>query len=548
MDKDISTKEEKPVSTSAAVAELRAKSKDAAAQQLQKDITPPASRRTSTSTFPRRMPPREMSSSIASNLASARGIRYVSATTRALSPGITAADASGIMGPPPPRRRANQTPQAKGSPKPSWLPPIENDAAIARITSKNEAARRNSRDESGSTFGRSARDHAREQQATIAEEGFAKFYSAFESLKSKLSAPLAFAGLPLISEEDSSSPTAAPSSPAPASASRFGGQRRATTTGEPDLTKYFSKAAIKASLTTSQAAVNDSFYVVPTSGGTVSYAQMVGYDDQARENYGREEAGDDNEGDEDFVDAREHPVTPKAGRSFGASFGRRSAEDTPIKVGISRKGSVAGCGKTVEELTIENESLKRTLDAAAVALEREKKTLRKFQMESQAGTMAVSNMLHESGILTRSGNNSMHSSVLAAARGASGWTEQPVTGGVDVEVLRKEIQDLRAEVGREKRARRKLESDQQKDKVEREKERAETAKELENLRVQIESFRGDAVKYRQLEKSAREKAEKRRKEGRSDRGGPKEGGSDGRGGSGDGNGGKANDAARFVVG
>lgn len=389
----------------------------------------------------------------------------------------------------------------------------------------------------------STRDHAREQQTTMAEEGFAKFYSAFENLKSRLSAPLAFAGLPLISEESDGSGTT-PSSPAPAATSRFPGAKRATTNNEPDLTKYFSKAAIKASLTTSQAAVNDSFYVVPTSGGTVSYAQMVGYEEAAKN---RGEEAEDDDGDEDFVDAREHPVIPKRG-SFATSFGRRTGEMVDAKVGLSRKGSAVGSANLVEELGQKNKFLEEAVVEMRQALEKEKQKLRTYQSQSQAGMMAVQNMLHESGV--RSAGNSIHQSIHQSIMAAKpgGWMEQPTTGGaggVDIDVLRKEIQDLRAEVGREKRARRKLESDAQKSKIEAEKERGETAKEIESLRQQIENFRGEAMKYRQLEKSAREKAEKRRKEGRS---GGKDGGSGGKGGSADDNGTKASDAARFVSG
>ena len=405
----------------------------------------------------------------------------------------------------------------------------------------------------------SASAHARDAQATLAEEGFAKFYSAFESLKSKLSAPLAFAGLPLISEdpEDSTS-SQPPASPALASTWRAGTRRPSATPAEPDLTRYFSKAAIKASLTTSQAAVNDSFYVVPTSGGSISYAQMVGYTpgndrDSPPSAADGEGVDEDMEEEEDFVDAREYPLTPKGQSFWGAG--------TP-KTQLPRKSSLAGAGngKSTEELLLENSHLKATLDAAATALEKEKMKLRKYQMESQAGTMAVHNLLAESGVLPRSGASSIQNSIhgamgSATAIGASvfgalaGVREQST--GVDIEVLRKEIEGLRADYGREKRLRRKLESDAQKSKLEADRERNEAGKEMERIRKEMEAFRGDALNYRQLEKSAREKAERRRREGRS--------GKDGKGGSERGSEGgkrdddndkgtKAADGARFVSG
>ena len=555
-DTEVTTKDEKPVSTSAAVAELRSKQNAPVPPQ---DKTSSAGRRAPAGTFPRRMPPREMSSSIASNLASARGIRSAP-QAHVLSPSLSAADAQGAMGPPP-RRRPGQPPSSPSQgQRPSWLPPTpnpgerENDAAVR---ASGSGRRNDSRGSSGTdnTLADSSREHARDQQATLAEEGFAKFYSAFESLKSKLSAPLAFAGLPLISEEDTSA-SEMPQSPAPASGGKFAGQakRPSATPVEPNLTKYFSRAAIKASLTTSQAAVNDSFYVVPTSGGSISYAAMVGYTpghnvDSPPSAADGEEQEEDEDGEEDFVDAREHPPTPK-GQSF-------RGVGTP-KASLSRKGSIAGAttgGKTAEELALENNHLKKTLDAAAHALEAEKLKLRKYQMESQAGTMAVHNLLAESGVLPRSGGSSIHNSIHSAMGtgpggiGASvfgalaGVREQ--SGGVDVEVLRKEIEGLRADYGKEKRLRRKLESDAQKERVEREKERNEAVREVEWVRKEMEAFRGDALKYRQLEKSAREKAERRRKEARSDRSGGKR---EDEGKGGDDMGSKAADGARFVSG
>lgn len=561
---EVTTKDEKPITTSAAVAELRASKIENAPPKPHE--TTSAGRRALVGTFPRRMPPREMSSSIASNLASARGIRSAP-QAHALSPSLTATEAQGAMGPPP-RRRPQQSlgpksPQQAGAP--SWLPPTpnpgegENDAAVraARGSRGSRDSRRASRDDT--TLAGSARDHARDAQTTMAEEGFAKFYSAFESLKSKLSAPLAFAGLPLISEEEPASSETA-QSPAPAGSSRSGGAGKRGSTGgnaEPELTKYFSKAAIKASLTTSQAAVNDSFYVVPTSGGSISYAAMVGYtpgnDTDSPPSVG--EGIDDEEGEDDFVDAREHPLTPK-GQSFRAG-------GTP-KTSLSRKASTAGAAgeKTAEELALENSHLKKTLDAAAHALEAEKLKLRKYQAESQAGTMAVHNLLAESGVLQRSGASSNHNSIHGAIGGATnigasvfgalaGVREQST--GVDVEVLRKEIEGLRADYGREKRLRRKLESDAQNERVERDKDRAEVVKELERIRKEMEGYKVDAAKYRQLERSAREKAERRRREVRSreerdcERG---SGDKDGKGGrkEGDDMGSKAADGARFVSG
>ena len=220
------------------------------------------------------------------------------------------------------------------------------------------------------------------------------------------------------------------------------------------------------------------------------------------------------------------------------------------KVGLSRKSSAAGSqANQVEELTEKNRFLENAVVEMRDALAKEKHKLRVYQGQSQAGTLAIQNML-ESGVLPRSTGSSIHQSIHASMMQAKpgGWTEQPLTAGgqgVDVEMLRKEIQDLRAEVGKEKRSRRKLESDALKESVAREREREVAAKEIEKMRTEMEGYKGEAMKLRMLEKSAREKAEKRRKEGRAGKGGSKDASKEG---GSDDTGSRASDAARFVSG
>ncbi|KFY30511.1 hypothetical protein V493_01860 [Pseudogymnoascus sp. VKM F-4281 (FW-2241)] len=111
--------------------------------------------------------------------APARGIR----NAHPLSPGLTTTNAPGAISA---RRRSHDTTTTPSS-GPSWLPPVSPDQ-IART-------------DTGSP--RAAKPTAAEVTLppSDTDDGFTRFYSTFEGLLSKLSAPLAFAGLPLITEE-----------------------------------------------------------------------------------------------------------------------------------------------------------------------------------------------------------------------------------------------------------------------------------------------------------------------------------------------------------
>src|SRR5690606_32423326 len=123
---------------------------------------------------------------------------------------------------------------------------------------------------------------------------------------------------------------------------------------------------------------NESFYFVPTSGGTVSYASIV-RDPQAHPHHAAQDPhldsiaeGDDTEragiaglrgsSHEEFVDARESigppSPTPRRPRSKGSA--------TTTAVGVTSVASIrAGRGtglKTMEELQLENETLRTLID------------------------------------------------------------------------------------------------------------------------------------------------------------------------------------------
>ena len=189
------------------------------------------------------------------------------------------------------------------------------------------------------------------------EDPFSRFYSTFGNLISTLSAPLAFAGLPLGSEVPSKGSVNNQSKTVSPSSSRVA--------ADPDLARFFSRAALHA--------VRDehggfggaeSFYVVPTTGGTMSYAGMLSNTRQGSNVTEEDEA--------EFVDASETPQPNSPGLP-------RQREPRPGNGG--RRPGVKG-GKTWEELAVENETLK------AVVLDLGDR-LRAFELGAQRSSRAL---------------------------------------------------------------------------------------------------------------------------------------------------------------
>jgi len=247
-------------------------------------------------------------------------------------------------------------------------------------------------------------------QVPKTEEPFQRFYSTFESLFSKLSAPLAFAGLPLIPEEPSQpqkAPTKRPTRP----------DERAT--AEPDYSRLFSKAALRAVREEpggDNLGAAESFYVVPTTGGTMPYASIL-----VRGGHfaGLESDGTRNSEDlEEFVDARETPGPP-----------------SPLMTRGGRK--VAGSSKTMEELQLENAKLRDTLDNV---------TNRLWQFEVGAQTSSAA--LHQS--IRASMRQSPAASVVGGPDGErmDKLEEQLKEGKEEIERMGRENEKLKGVVGR----------------------------------------------------------------------------------------------------
>ncbi|KAI7100836.1 hypothetical protein KC340_g5056 [Hortaea werneckii] len=181
------------------------------------------------------------------------------------------------------------------------------------------------------------------------DEAFSRFYSQITTgTMSKLSAALAYAGLPLTADD------AVKASEGTSSSSRNKDLAASTVhaNNDPDVKKIFSKAALNAIEEEHRqrgtlghgVGPAESFYVVPPYAGTKSYSHVVRgnpYD----------AAGGLGEDDEDaFVDAREAqgPPSPKHSRA-----------------GSGAKRGGFGKGPTSEELELENTTLKQTLEGLA---------------------------------------------------------------------------------------------------------------------------------------------------------------------------------------
>ncbi|KYK59535.1 hypothetical protein DCS_00665 [Drechmeria coniospora] len=316
---------------------------------------------------PRRMPSRELSSSIASKLASARGVRS-KYRGQPLSPSVSNDQAPGNVDSHP-RRDESQAKMHKlmdhGTGRPTWVPP----SLLLQ-------------ESSGRAKGGPASEALHAKAASDDDGGYGRFYSTFGSLINKISAPLAFAGLPLIQEEATSSELAPelaqlqPSAGSPPSSRRKLPSSVPSGSGsphlDPDLSRIFSKATMQA-LARDGHASSDSFYVVPTSGHTMSYANILMYAEKEKRRHeasAHGEAAPPTEDDDDFVDARETP--------FPLSPGSRRK--------VVRKQAEQELRNTVEELSLENQSLKGMLDNVS-------KRLHAFEVSSQHSAMALAESL-----------------------------------------------------------------------------------------------------------------------------------------------------------
>jgi hypothetical protein len=292
-------------------------------------------------------PGRNLSSSIASNLASARGIR-ARYSTQPLTPSVSNDQAPGSLEVRPRREGSSKgrSPDQSDQPRqPSWVPPVIPEDSEPR--------------------------NPEPSSPSPSEDGFAKFYSTFGSLINRLSAPLAFTGLPLVSEEPAPAPAPPPPSELPQRKARH---RHSTSAAEPDLSKIYSRATLR-SLKRDDNGPSDSFYVVPTSGHTASYASILNHENKEKRRMAASfhrpvDEPEDNGDEDDFVDARESqaPTSPTFRKRLG-----KSRSETELR-------------NVIEELHLENSSLKDVLDKLS-------KRLHAFELNSQSSHLALAQSL-----------------------------------------------------------------------------------------------------------------------------------------------------------
>ncbi|KAG5918649.1 hypothetical protein E4U61_001590 [Claviceps capensis] len=333
---------------------------------------------------------RDMSSSIASNLASARGIRS-KYRGQPLSPSISNDQAPGNVEKHLRREGSRSKMQSIINTQPSrptWVPPTSVQSPRTESRNKNKSAVSSPRVDHTTASGAAA-----EKGAGAEDVGYARFYNTFGSIINKISAPLAFAGLPLIQEEStsvseqsnkhsiessSSSSLSPPLPPLPPASKRKSSRPGSLTASvlDPDLSKIYSKATMRA-LAREGHSATDSFYVVPTSGHTMSYANILSYAEKEKRRlsashhsdtdlyHSRHNAEDE---EDDFVDASETP--PVISTSPGA---RRKGVPSRTEKELRN---------TIEELSLENRSLKDMLDNVS-------KRLHAFEASSQHSAMAL---------------------------------------------------------------------------------------------------------------------------------------------------------------
>ncbi|CAG8041156.1 unnamed protein product [Penicillium nalgiovense] len=313
-----------------------------------------------------RLPSRDKSS-IASNLASARGIPSHPRHGSPVSPTLTSQHVAAKMTEAPPRAKAGETRLRDGAaksrqsrisaPRQPWSPPTPSTEVVSQLAVPPSAA------ESGGS----------KDKPAITDEAFNRFYSAFGGLVSKVSGPLAFAGIQMGSTDPVRAEQSRKSS-AEVKVDRDNAVLdRSMTAGEPDVNKLFSRAALRSIRDGAGAGPGnpaESFYVVPTTGGTMSYAGILTRaDKQARRN-------SIEDGDDDFVDARETPSSPEMRHSASGSrvwAGRRGASDKP---------TAPQTHKTMEEMQMENETLRNLTDSLATRLHM-------WEVSAQSSSMAL---------------------------------------------------------------------------------------------------------------------------------------------------------------
>jgi hypothetical protein len=184
-------------------------------------------------------------------------------------------------------------------------------------------------------------------QSRDQDDGFSRFYSNWTTGPlSRLSSMLAFTALPLTDSQESESPTSLRDPKTSARASN-----------DPDVKSLISPAALNALQKHGHIGPGESFYIIPPSGGTASYANIV----TREQRYARRQhlSGINEDDPVEFVDAQEtQPVKQQQQPNRGLISVRE------------------------EELQLENDTLKNVLDQMSHRLQA-------FESHAQDASMAA---------------------------------------------------------------------------------------------------------------------------------------------------------------
>lgn len=358
------------------------------------------------------------SSTIASNLASARGIPSHPRRGSPVSPTLSAQQAGAKMTEGPSRAKSGESRlrevphksrQSRApAPRQPWSPPlpIHTEITSHEVVPANAGANLPSKSKSSAN-----------------DEPFQRFYSTFEGLISRISAPLAFAGLPLGPEDPAKAAPANRKSSAETKLDRHHATSdRSSLSIEPEVSRLFSRAALRSIQDTAGSNPGntaESFYVVPTTGGTMSYAGILTRAEKEARRNSLEEA------DDEFVDAREAPASPEMRQSTGNSrTGRRGASDKLMSLQNP---------KTVEELQMENQALKQLSDTLS-------KRLHMWEVNAQSSSLALQQSLrlmhhHNTGSPEQLAQGSS-----AATSPVAQMSSAPATSDMDPKI--KELEEL----------------------------------------------------------------------------------------------------------
>ncbi|CBX97426.1 hypothetical protein LEMA_P105570.1 [Plenodomus lingam JN3] len=266
-----------------------------------------------------------------------------------------------------------------------------------------------------------SRDTTSPPASPPAHDNFRRFYSAFGGVINALSAPLAFTSLPLI--PPTTQPVAEPPKEErahkPKSRAQSPEAARTVKSSVPDLASLISQPALRALRDDGAPPLgpNESFYLVPTTGRTVTYASVLRDPNAAPSTQldAIDEASGSMKGSshEEFVDARESLVESSPTKRRPRSRGNTGP-------GVTAQRSIpAGRGaglKTLEELALENETLKSVIDKQA-------KRIQMWELNSQNSFNALAQSFRTRG----PGRNTSDPNALAHAlgQGANGLPALP---------------------------------------------------------------------------------------------------------------------------